>query len=798
MRTFILFIFLLFGRLVVAQNCNAVLFGEISDFHDKTPLSGALIYATKTGLYTTSDKDGKFTLKNLCDGTLELEISHPECKTLITTVEVLGKTFKRITLEHHIEELSEVRVAGSLIKRNTNSEEEVVLKQETLNRYSAATLGDALKEVTGVASLNTGSNIVKPVIHGLYGSRVLIINNGVRLQDMEWGDEHAPNVDINTAGSATVIKGAAALQYGGDAIGGVIVLQPLKIPKKDSLFGKTTITGNTNGRGGSANSNLTRSFTNGWFIKGQGTYKRFGDRGTKNYILSGTGNEEKAASISFGKQDFYQGFDAYYSYFNSKLGILAASHIGNTDDLIRAIESPVPLIIRDFTYGIDRPNQEITHHLGRLRFYKRFQGLGKLSLQYDYQHNQRFEFDVRVGSDRNTPALDLELDTHTLTADFNFDKHKHHRLNSGVMARYQNNFADPSTGVRRLIPDYDKYDFGAYFTALWFFYDQLTIDAGIRYDYSHIDADKFYRTSRWTERGYQQDFSDIIVADFGTQLLTNPIFTFHNFSGTIGGKYAFNSEESIRFNYSFAQRIPNPSELFSEGLHHSAARIELGDLRLNQETSHKFILSANGVAGLFGWEVSPYINFINNFIQLEAEGVEQTIRGAFPVFEYRQTDARLLGIDLSTKFKLNNKFSFNNQFSFVKGNDIKNDSPLFNIPQVNTINSVMYKNPKWHNISLNIESQYFFEQNETPENIMVFSPSQNQEVELLINDAYPSYHLFNFWATADVSLFTKNDLNIGFSANNIFNTSYRNYTNRQRYFADDLGRNIGIQLTLNY
>lgn len=155
------------------------------------------------------------------------------------------------------------------------------------------------------------------------------------------------------------------------------------------------------------------------------------------------------------------------------------------------------------------------------------------------------------------------------------------------MGRYQNNFANPETGVRRLIPDYDKYDFGAFLTTEWKLIQGLIIDAGIRYDFNRIDAQKFYRTSRWTERGYNVDFADIVVDDLGTQLLTNPVFNYHNISASLGMSYDISTNQEWMANISMAKRAPNPSELFSDGLHHSAARIELGDLRIEQETSYR-------------------------------------------------------------------------------------------------------------------------------------------------------------------------------------------------------------------
>src|SRR5690606_4551225 len=122
----------------------------------------------------------------------------------------------------------------------------------------------------------------------------------------------------------------------------------------------------------------------------------------------------------------------------------------------------------------------------------------------------------------------------------------------------------PATGVRRLIPDYVKYEAGAYITGFYKFTDQLVIDGDARSDFNRIDAKKFYQVSRWEERGYDEDFSDIIIDDSGTQYLTHPVFNYHSFSATAGLQYNFAEDKEALFNYALSQRAPNPSELFSD------------------------------------------------------------------------------------------------------------------------------------------------------------------------------------------------------------------------------------------
>jgi len=789
-------VFLLSVTFSSAQDCNKILTGKVIDFHDGVPLEDAKI--TFNNQMIVTDTEGNYTITGLCATSYAFTVSHVDCNSQVVTINIAKVGSKDFYLEHHLSELEEVKVDGLKQKKTSSSQEETITKN-VIEKYSSGSLGDALKEIIGVSSLNTGSTIVKPIIQGLNGSRVLIMNNGVRMQDMEWGDEHAPNVDINTAGSVTVVKGAGALKYGGDAIGGVIIMQPSKAPIKDTLQGKTVLTGASNGRGGAISSEIIKAYESGWFIKAQGTLKRFGDVEAPDYILSNTGIFEKGFSASFGVNKFTYGWDAYYSYYTNEIGVLEASHIGNVDDLIEAINSGEPSIIRDFTYDINNPKQDVTHHLGRLRYFKRFEKLGKWTTQYDFQLNQRLEFDIRRSEELSkTPSIDLELTTHTITSDFKIDANSDYTINFGIMGRYQENFADPSTGVRRLIPDYDKYDAGVFLTGEYDLNENVVLDAGLRYDYNYINSKKFYKKTRWDERGYNVDFNDLIIAEEGSQWLTNPVFDYHNISATIGLQHTFKENYELRLNYALAQRAPNPSELFSDGLHHSAARIELGDLRIDQETSNKLSLSIQKNSTTLGWEIAPYANLINDYILLEPTDVLLSLRGAFPVWEYRQTDAQLLGLDAKLYYQWHNNWKTNHSFSIVKGKETKNDTPLINMPASNINNSITFQKEEWFDLNISLQSQYHFRQNEFPPNIEVFSIRQNKDVILEINTPPSAYHLLNATADVEIPFLKQNKLNVGLTLNNITNKNYRNYLNRQRYFADEVGRNFLLRLTFNY
>ena len=253
------------------------------------------------------------------------------------------------------------------------------------------------------------------------------------------------------------------------------------------------------------------------------------------------------------------------------------------------------------------------------------------------------------------------------------------------------------------------------------------------------------------------------------------------------------------FNYALSSRAPNSSELFSDGLHHSAARIELGDLRMRQELSNRVFTSYSFKNEKTSLLIDLFYNHIHNFMYIEPEGTEQTIRGAFPVWVYKKTNASLYGIDINWQQKITNQIDFNNKTSLIRGKDLFNNRHLIDIPAANTFNSIGYKNIKWHHFNATLESNFVFKQNLFPNNNFdVFIPTTNNTVLVDVSSTPSAYHLLKFNTDARFKLSQKTTVTISFTVKNILNTKYREYLNRLRYFADDLGRNYVLQLKFKY
>lgn len=763
---------------------------------NKEVLSGSHIHFGSKSVI--ADKKGHYIFRNIQSGQTKIVVTYIGYATIDTLVTVNNNLILNLVLKQTPTNLSEI-----LIHQDHNSLNQSVLEQklklDIIERYSNQTLGDALKEVAGVSLLKTGATIVKPIINGLHSSRVPIINNNVRLEDQQWGAEHAPNFDVNAAGKITVIKGASGLQYGGDAVGGLVIIEPISV-KKDTLYGKTLLNLASNGNGGSLSTSMHKGNFCDWSWNVLGTFKYSGDKSAPNYVLSNTGNREInfSGDVKFSRNKY--DFSAYYSYYSAQIGILKASHIGNVSDLYQSINNKVPAFIDDFTYQIANPKQIVHHHLFKTQYNLFLDDETKWSFQYAFQYNKRLEFDVRRNKFSDIAALDLELLTQTLLIDFKKNKDSFN-LKSGFSASYQDNFANPKTGIRPLIPSYSKVDIGLYAISEHNIGRNSTFEYGIRYDFSNIQASKYYIKSRWDERNYSPEFDHFIRYSDGNQWFAKPTFTFHNLSASLGLHQKWSASWDWYLNSSLATRNPNPSEFFSDGLHHATGMIELGDLRLQKEQSLKIATTFNYKTKIFDVALNPFFNQIANYMFLKPIGFETNIRGAFPVWEYQQTSARLFGMDIQARFNVLTNWQYSLVLSYVNGYDISNSQSLIDMSPIRITNKIQFNKSEWNGFLMFLQSEIVGNQNRYPNfNFTTNIVNNGELVPVYVDISTPplGYHLLNFYSEITLNKFKKTTTKLAFSIQNIFNTNYRDYLNKQRFFVDEMGRNFQLQIKINY
>jgi iron complex outermembrane receptor protein len=800
MRSIIFLLFFLSFDFIQAQEvCSLTLSGKVLD--GTTPLPGATVIIKNKNLNAITNINGEFTFSNLCKADYELEINYISYKTITSTIHLFNnaqqtyrmlpdeEVLKEVVVQDHYEDLEVSKSYSSLSGKQ-------------LEEVQGKSLGEAMKEMAGVSSIQTGPSIFKPVIHGVHSQRVLILNNGIRQEGQQWGAEHAPEIDPFIATSIIVIKDAGAIKYGTDAIGGVVIVNPAELPSTPGIGGELHLLGSSNGRSGTVSGTLEGGFKNwkGWGWRVQGTGKRSGDFHTADYNLTNTGFTESNFSAATGYHKENKGIDFFFSHFNTTIGILRGSAVGNTEDLATAMEREPPQYTETFSYQIQQPRQEVSHDLLKINGHITKEK-NTYHFLYGFQYNKRLEFDFRKGALKAIPALGYKLFTQTL--DLEVDRKQNEYLNAsfGINGMMQDNNKMDGTQTIPFIPNFTNLSGGIYLVEKYK-RNKWELEGGIRYDF----------------RSY-----NVVGFDFRNELYKSKL-NFNNASGTIGGKYHINTYSAFISNIGSTWRPPNVAELYSLGTHQSAAAIEYG-LLLDEKTSEVKSISGSSFKteqavkwvntyeiskGPLSAEVTGYINYIFNYIYLQPKGVTQNIRGIFPYFHYTQTDASFLGSDISVQYSGLYRWLFTSKVSLLRAKDETNDDYLIWIPSNRYDVSARYNVPgkmKWRNFFAEAKVKYVARQRLAPRVVSVrdINEANAQGIDLFADNnsnfdfmAAPAGYVLAGFSTGISFKANTSQFDIRLSSDNLFNKAYREYTNRMRYYADDIGRNFTLALKYSF
>ncbi|WP_229321423.1 TonB-dependent receptor [Larkinella knui] len=749
------------------DHCDCFIKGVVLDRESRQPIPGAAVFIKELQKGTVTDNTGHYRIDQLCQGQYTLVSRIVGYREIAQPVILVHTSEQNVLLTEddiHLQDVTVTAQRSAALSSQTVSQ----LEGKSLDQTRGQSLGDALRTVSGVTTLQTGSSIVKPVIHGMHSNRVLILNNGIRQEGQQWGSEHAPEIDPFVANRITVIKGAAGVRYGSDAIGGVILVEPAPLPTAKTVHGELNLVGFTNGRQGVASLQTEGGFGKGFGWRLQGTLKRGGNVRTPNYFLDNTGSAEQNFSASMGYRTTRFRSELYYSRFSTKIGIFSGSHIGSLTDLQAVLENGEPFIKSGFSYAIQRPYQQLTHDLLKWRTAWKPASGGELSLTLARQFDDRMEYDLhRPKNDSlaalNRPELRFRLTTYTDDLVFEHKPIANKLTGSlGISGLYQFNLMNG----RPLIPNFRTYNAGL------FWIEKLKVN---RWEY---------------EAGLRYDYRSMQVFRYANKMLEKPLFIFRNFSGTVGATYSISDKWLSRFNAGTSWRAPNVSELFSDGVHHGAAAYELGDRTLQPEMAYNLNLSTDYTGKKMQAEFGFFYNTIRNYIYLkpQAEPV-LTIRGAFPSFKYTQTDALYAGLDASIQAVLVPKLSGTSKLSLLYVQDLILDQPIVMTPPNRWENGLRYdfgRSGRLRDVFAGVGNLWVARQNRVP------SGPQSAHSDFL--PPPPAYSLWNLTAGFALPVSASQQVDIGFTVTNLFNTVYRDYLNRFRYYADDPGRNLSVRL----
>jgi len=754
----------------VAQNCNLTIEGRVLDEAPNTPLSYVNILIQELATGTTTDTNGNFRFDDVCPGHYHMTFSHIGCEGDRIHLDLISDTILNMKLSHTPTSLSTVLIEGK--KSNIILQPNLSVNRQAIEDNANHSLSSMLEIEAGVHLIKNGSGISKPIVQGLYGNRLTILNNGIVQSGQQWGNDHSPEIDPFTADKITVVKGTSAIEYGSGNLGSVILVEPKRISNDPHLHGQINYAFETNGRGHNVNARLSK-YTPLFAWKINGTVRKYGDRKSANYFLNNIGTEEVSFAIQLEKSLKDRLFlDFYASTFNTRLGILRGSHIGNITDLERTLISEVPFFTEpDFSYGLEAPKQHVSHQLvkGKAKYFLQEDQILELILAG--QINNRKEFDVRRSGRSDVPSLNIAQNTFNAELKYTNEFDGKWKLKIGSQNIMTDNTNNPNTGILPLIPDYFSWKTGQYTTLSKTLFS-IDWNIGVRYDYELQNVVTI-------SRGIDKE-----IVRYKNQ--------FHNISSVLSTKYEISNSQSFSWNIGYATRNPAINELYSNGLHQGVSGIEEGDIDLVPEKALKNTLEYKWIPNTnFSFNSLFYHQHFRKYISLiPQDEIRETIRGFFPVFKYEQTDANLYGIDISTQFTIGNSFFGMLKYSYLKGINTEDDIPLVFMPPNSFFGSLVYRTNKQIGLSkikldaseIEINNRYVFKQNNLlTEQDFVPPPAAYNLVGIKISTNIIS-------SSYKIRCFIK--------ADNLFNIAYRDYLNRQRYFADDIG--ISFTIGINY
>jgi iron complex outermembrane receptor protein len=757
-----------------------ILSGKVTDEATGQNLQGASIYFPEFKKGVIAGVNGVYQI-TLPQGEHIVEVSFIGFSIYTKTILIKNNVVEDFKLGHSAVENSNVTVTSFL--RATSSRKTPtpinIIKKEDLFRSASTNFIDALSKTPGVSQLSTGPAISKPIIRGLGYNRVMVLNDGVRQEGQQWGDEHGIEIDEYNVSRTEVLKVPASIIYGSEALSGVInVVSNVPVAEgaiRGNLFSNYQSNNNLQGYHFDLAGNQ-KGFV--WGINASS--KKASDYQNKydGYVYNSKFNELNGGGYAGIEKDW--GYSHFFiSQFNQKLGMMEGDRNNEGSFIKPIIRGEAIATSSDFnSTNPNIPYQHIIHTKYTLDNNIKW-GEGRLKANIAYQRNQRQEF----GNIDNPSEKSLYFDLGTLNYSFQYllPEKNNWKHTIGVNGMQQEN---KNKGVEVLIPAYKSVELGL------FFYTQkragnLTMSGGARIDKKGIE------------------FSDLVnhelqKKDYGAM------------AGSFGMTYEAGEDLIFKLNIARGYRAPNLSELGSNGAHEGTNRYEYGNTNLKSEKSLQLDLGAEWSDEHVSFAGSVFYNQVTDFIFYQKlvgyKGADSIIKDAsgkdFFAFAYQQQNANLMGAEFNLDIHPHpiDGLHIENTFSYVKGafvQSLDGSKNLPNIPPLRWISEFRYelknKKTKLQNTYFSMQLDNVFAQN---------NPFTGYHTET----ATPGYHLLNIGLGSQFTKKGKQLFSIALSAQNITDVAYQNHLSRLKYTAENMatgrmgifnmGRNFSLKVNV--
>jgi iron complex outermembrane receptor protein len=746
--------------------CDLGLAGRVVDAAGGEGVPNAELIAGDGAATATSAPDGRWVLSGLCAGPISLLVSAPAFRAEAVAVVLPRAEPLEVRLTYEVEPMMVVSAPRLHMDAVLSSS----LDGEALASTRGGSLGEALEGLAGARVLRSGT-VAKPVIDGFVGNRVLILNDGIRHYSQLWGHDHAPELDPFAAARLRVVRGAAAVRYGADALGGAVLVEPPRPRVEAGVEGELNLVGQSNGRQGTANVLLNAALPADprFTARVQGSFRRAAGLTTPDYALDNTGQREGNVSGALGFHGERLELSLSLSRYSQQFGVFTGQVSDGAAQFFAAIDADRPRNVDLYRsdYDIERPYQDVVHTSGRAEALYKLSA-GTLRLLYGLQHNDRREFDL-VRRALTGPQLEFALLSQSVELTFERKRRGDHEGIVGVTGLHQ--FNDHSG--RRFIPDYTLFG-GGVFAIERFRTPSLALEVGARYERQQADTEQPARIAPAKNPPERDRLRfDALMASLGLE-------------ASLGQGVLFEARAAS------ATRLPTMNELFIDGISQGQGTFEVGDRGLAPEQALSLSAAVARTGSTLDVQLHAFVQAIHDYIYFaplrDASGApttRSTIYGTFPTFAYRNVDALQAGGTAELTLRPLRGLELRSRGSWVRARNVSDDTYLLFIPADRYENRLTYRaealGPTERFVAW-VESAV---------------TTRQTRVDLDADFAPPpaAYHLLNAGVGATLQM-AGQPLELSVEVRNALDVRYRDYLSRLRYFADEPGFNAILRVRI--
>lgn len=663
------------------------------------------------------------------------------------------------------------------------------LDEEALEKSTGDELAKAISQVAGVRIAGGVSDSSKPIIRGQQERRLLVLNDGVRHESQKWGPDHATEIDPFSAGSISVIRGAAGARYGPDAIGGVILVDPPPMRTDPGVAGKLLTSYNTNGQRPYAAIRIDTGSASGFSTRMEGNASIGSTQTAPDYLLGNTASKLWNMGGAIAHEWDGGNIRASWHHHDFKAGVFYGLNHNTPDEFLAQFEHdrPVTADVWESTYEIDRSYQQVTHDVGVLR--TNLDGdWGSIEATYAFQINLREEYE-HVRSNITGPQYDFTLRTHSIDTMYEHPTASYTvgELEGGI--GIQGGFQENVYRGLPLIPNFRSFS-GGLFAYERLSMNRMDLEVGARADAlsraAYIDDNEYdahvRRGTLDTSTCEERELTARCPADYAATSFS---------MGTLF--HAIPNRLDLKVDLSTATRFPNVDELYMIGQAPTFPVYANGQPSLGTET----VWNASFTSGLrteaVEAEASVYGQRINDYIYFAPELTEEgntrfdvTIRGTWPTYGFQAIDADFFGMDGSISVGPHAPVGFKALGGIVRAENRANGDHLIGTPGDHLTLTAIGRPPALGALDktvLQVRADLVAEQSRV-------NPK---------HDFAPPPDGYILWGLSiETEIGKRQPVRVGADATNLLNTTYREYNSLLRYYGDQPGRDVRLRAGMDF